>query len=186
MGHNGRPLCGTTVEDSLNPHRSLCNPRGLVRGHPACCPRPGHALLQTSPDGQASGGHEGFRPPALPHQGTLDPDRDASLRGFAALRHPAPRGRTIRVPRLGHRSTSRARASPCCPPVSVRAGDRRGSRHAAVGSASQLMVDFARDIQPLLAQHCLRCRGPTKQDGDLRLDSSRSGRKGEGTRAGAS
>lgn len=44
--------------------------------------------------------------------------------------------------------------------------------------ASAPMVDFARDIQPLLAQHCLRCHGPTKQDGDLRLDSRVAAEKG--------
>lgn len=40
------------------------------------------------------------------------------------------------------------------------------------------MVDFNRDIQPLLAQHCLRCHGPMKQDGDLRLDSRVAAEKG--------
>ncbi len=39
--------CGTSVEDSPTPHRLLCNPRGLVRGHTARCPRLGHALLLT-------------------------------------------------------------------------------------------------------------------------------------------
>lgn len=31
-------------------------------------------------------------------------------------------------------------------------------------------VDFARDIQPLLAESCLKCHGPEKEKGGLRLD----------------
>ncbi|HEY3789384.1 MAG TPA: PSD1 and planctomycete cytochrome C domain-containing protein, partial [Urbifossiella sp.] len=31
-------------------------------------------------------------------------------------------------------------------------------------------VDFSRDIQPILAKHCLACHGPEKQKGGLRLD----------------
>ena len=32
-------------------------------------------------------------------------------------------------------------------------------------------IDFARDIEPLLAKHCIECHGPKKQRSDLRLDS---------------
>jgi hypothetical protein len=35
-------------------------------------------------------------------------------------------------------------------------------------------VDFARDIQPILAQHCYSCHGPDKQKGDLRWDQKTS------------
>lgn len=39
-------------------------------------------------------------------------------------------------------------------------------------------VDFVKEIQPLLTQHCLRCHGPAKRDGDLRLDSRVAAMKG--------
>jgi len=32
-------------------------------------------------------------------------------------------------------------------------------------------VDFARDVRPILSQHCVKCHGPSKQQSDLRLDS---------------
>ncbi|MDP6763906.1 MAG: PSD1 and planctomycete cytochrome C domain-containing protein [Planctomycetota bacterium] len=32
-------------------------------------------------------------------------------------------------------------------------------------------VDYARDVHPILADHCLRCHGEKKQKGDLRLDT---------------
>ena len=35
-------------------------------------------------------------------------------------------------------------------------------------------VDFAKDIQPLLQQHCVKCHGPEKQKGKLRLDSKQA------------
>ena len=53
---NGCPLCGTSVEDSFNLHRLLCNSRGLVRGAYDTVSVLGHVLLQISLDGQASGG----------------------------------------------------------------------------------------------------------------------------------
>ena len=39
-------------------------------------------------------------------------------------------------------------------------------------------TDFARDIQPLLVNHCLKCHGPEKQKGGLRLDIKASALKG--------
>ena len=39
-------------------------------------------------------------------------------------------------------------------------------------------VDFARDIQPLLAEHCVKCHGPEKQKGGLRLDVKAAALKG--------
>ena len=36
--------------------------------------------------------------------------------------------------------------------------------------ATAAPLDFSRDIQPLLAAHCLKCHGPEKQKGGLRLD----------------
>src|SRR5439155_11506804 len=31
-------------------------------------------------------------------------------------------------------------------------------------------VDFGRDVRPLFAEHCVKCHGPEKQKGGLRLD----------------
>ena len=39
-------------------------------------------------------------------------------------------------------------------------------------------VDFVRDIQPLLKDHCLACHGEKKQKGQLRLDSKPLALKG--------
>ncbi len=39
-------------------------------------------------------------------------------------------------------------------------------------------VDFANDIQPLLAANCVKCHGPTKQMADLRLDTRTAALKG--------
>src|SRR5262245_6829826 len=40
-----------------------------------------------------------------------------------------------------------------------------------------IRVDFTRDVQPILSAHCLRCHGPDKQKGDLRLDQPQSARR---------
>ncbi len=39
-------------------------------------------------------------------------------------------------------------------------------------------MDFVRDIQPLLAEHCVKCHGPEKQKGGLRLDHKATAFKG--------
>lgn len=39
-------------------------------------------------------------------------------------------------------------------------------------------IDFARDIQPIFAKHCLKCHGPEKQRGGLRLDDGEAARQG--------
>jgi cytochrome c553 len=39
-------------------------------------------------------------------------------------------------------------------------------------------VDFARDVQPILAASCVRCHGPRKTEGALRLDTPEGLRKG--------
>ena len=36
--------------------------------------------------------------------------------------------------------------------------------------AAAVAVDFERDIQPLFADRCIKCHGPEKQKGGLRLD----------------
>src|SRR5689334_13537677 len=44
---------------------------------------------------------------------------------------------------------------------------------AAVGK-----VDFDADIKPILAAHCVKCHGPTKQKGGLRLDTGTHAKEG--------
>ena len=39
-------------------------------------------------------------------------------------------------------------------------------------------VDFAKQIQPILRQNCVKCHGPEKQKGKLRLDSKEAALKG--------
>src|ERR1700744_654685 len=39
-------------------------------------------------------------------------------------------------------------------------------------------VDFAKDIQPIFQESCLRCHGADKQKGELRLDSKAAALKG--------
>src|SRR4051812_38901646 len=41
-----------------------------------------------------------------------------------------------------------------------------------------LAAEFTRDIQPILAKHCVSCHGPDKQRGSLRLDSGAALRQG--------
>jgi len=52
---------------------------------------------------------------------------------------------------------------------------------AGIGRGSDLRdtkVDFVKDIQPLFQQSCIKCHGPEKQKGDLRLDSKAMAMKG--------
>ncbi|AMV17018.1 hypothetical protein VT03_03950 [Planctomyces sp. SH-PL14] len=58
MGHTGCPLCVTGVEDSPLAFQS---PR-IGEGESDTVSALGHDLLQTSLDGQASGGQEGVAP----------------------------------------------------------------------------------------------------------------------------
>src|SRR5688500_2626586 len=39
-------------------------------------------------------------------------------------------------------------------------------------------VDFARDVQPILQQHCVSCHGPSQQMSGLRLDRRRDAMRG--------
>src|SRR5258708_7614032 len=51
-------------------------------------------------------------------------------------------------------------------------------------ASAETKVDFAKDIQPILLQTCVKCHGPEKQKGKLRLDSKEAaaqGGKGGGT-----
>jgi len=39
-------------------------------------------------------------------------------------------------------------------------------------------VDFVKEIQPILRENCIKCHGPDKQKGKLRLDSREAAFKG--------
>ena len=39
-------------------------------------------------------------------------------------------------------------------------------------------VDFARDVQPILRQHCYSCHGPREQKNGLRLDRRKDAMRG--------
>ena len=81
---------------------------------------------------------------------------------------------------------------PTTAPVGARLGRRLvalallGSAHLALGAATaEPKIDFARDIQPLLASRCYDCHGPEKAKGGLHLTSLkhalRGGESGEPT-----
>ncbi|MGH9361293.1 MAG: c-type cytochrome domain-containing protein, partial [Thermoanaerobaculia bacterium] len=44
--------------------------------------------------------------------------------------------------------------------------------------AAEGEVDFARDIQPIIAKHCIKCHGPDEQESGFRLDSREAALKG--------
>jgi hypothetical protein len=48
-------------------------------------------------------------------------------------------------------------------------------------SEAQETVDFARDIEPILSQHCWKCHGEQKADGGLRLDTRELAERGGGS-----
>ena len=52
--------------------------------------------------------------------------------------------------------------------------------HAASGA----VVDYVREVKPLLTEHCSKCHGASQQKGDLRLDTAASARKGGENGAG--
>ena len=52
---------------------------------------------------------------------------------------------------------------------------------ACLGAAqafADTKVDFVKDIEPLFQQNCIKCHGPEKQKGHLRLDSKAAAMKG--------
>ena len=49
---------------------------------------------------------------------------------------------------------------------------------AGLLAAAESKVDFAREIQPILQQNCIKCHGPEKQKGKMRLDSREAALKG--------
>src|SRR5712691_3736041 len=50
-------------------------------------------------------------------------------------------------------------------------GAALASARAPAAPASPAGVDFVRDVQPILSVSCVRCHGPRKTEGDLRLDT---------------
>lgn len=54
---------------------------------------------------------------------------------------------------------------------SLPAGEAPSAGKSARDARSGGKVDFVRDIQPLLAKHCVSCHGPDAQEGGLRLHS---------------
>ena len=49
---------------------------------------------------------------------------------------------------------------------------------ASVALTAADKVDFAKEIQPILQQNCVKCHGPEKQKGKMRLDSREAALKG--------
>jgi hypothetical protein len=45
-----------------------------------------------------------------------------------------------------------------------------GHAYSQAPAVTKPRIDYATQIRPLLEQHCLRCHGPMKMDGDLRVD----------------
>ncbi len=82
------------VEPALRTHCSLCNPRGLVRGHPARYPRSGtcsfrHLSTAESPAGKMA--IKTTQAPLPPHQGAPGPGRNArNVPSLKASGNPAP------------------------------------------------------------------------------------------------
>jgi len=52
----------------------------------------------------------------------------------------------------------------------VAAPSAGGARASVEGTAAAAAVEFARDVQPLLARRCYACHGPDTQEAGLRLD----------------
>ena len=52
------------------------------------------------------------------------------------------------------------------------------SSAAAAPPATAAPVDYVRDVQPILTQHCVKCHGPAKEESGLRLDTAAALRTG--------
>src|SRR6476660_6190756 len=64
--------------------------------------------------------------------------------------------------------------------LAATAGKRNADTPTPSGSAGA-PVDFVRDIQPVLAEHCYSCHGPEKQKSGLRLDRQADALRGGDT-----
>src|SRR5213080_3052544 len=49
---------------------------------------------------------------------------------------------------------------------------------AKLPPAATRQIDFAKDIQPIFAEHCVGCHGPKKQEAEFRLDTKEIALKG--------
>lgn len=49
---------------------------------------------------------------------------------------------------------------------------------AALSARAADKIDFAKDVQPILAEHCLKCHGEDKQKGKYRIDTKADALKG--------
>lgn len=45
-----------------------------------------------------------------------------------------------------------------------------GAEIVAIPPAAKRDIDFIKDVQPLLREHCFKCHGSSRQEGGLRLD----------------
>ncbi len=118
------------------------NPRGLVRGHAARCPRldtPSFRHLSTARPPAGKGQEKTQAPSALPHQGALDPVRP--VLGDHQLAN-APRRISRRPPAMARRPASPSAAPPrrCGPrsstPRGRPGGAATGSRHVFLKARS--------------------------------------------------
>ncbi len=73
MRNRGQQRASPFVVPALRTHRSLCNPRGWVRGAYGTLSALGQSLLQTSLDETRLRRAKGRCPSALPTRDTLDP-----------------------------------------------------------------------------------------------------------------
>jgi hypothetical protein len=76
------------------------------------------------------------------------------------------------------------REAPAAPPPKARAA-AFGPKEQAAAVAAYLaqrpevkVEDYTRDIKPILQRHCYSCHGPARSNGDLRLDTAASIKKG--------
>ncbi|MFO1497553.1 MAG: PSD1 and planctomycete cytochrome C domain-containing protein [Verrucomicrobiota bacterium] len=71
-------------------------------------------------------------------------------------------------------------AVPCVMLAAARAADGPIDpvKLAALPPSASASVDFARDIQPLLAEHCYSCHGPERRKSGLRLDEKAGAMEG--------
>jgi mono/diheme cytochrome c family protein len=59
-------------------------------------------------------------------------------------------------------------------PLALRATEPKPADLAKLPAAATRAVDYAQDIQPLLAEHCYECHGADAQEAGLRLDRKKS------------
>jgi hypothetical protein len=89
----------------------------------------------------------------------------------AMLRHRSP---ALRYGAIALVAAAVALAQVARPIDRARADEPANSKPATAAPA----LDFAKDIQPLLAKHCYDCHGPKKHEGGLRLDQRDSAMRG--------